>query len=80
MGCAKGVKHDRRLSMGEVVKLHKIDGLPAIVEYKVGPEFENAGKVEFHVAGLNCSYDSLDEALLGLCVISTAAKKPCRMS
>lgn len=50
---------------GEVVKLHKIDGLPVIVEYKVGPEFENAGKVEFHVAGLNCSYDSLDEALLG---------------
>lgn len=50
---------------GEIVKLHKIDGLPAIVEYKVGPEFENAGKIEFHVTGLNCSFDSLDEALLG---------------
>lgn len=50
---------------GEVVKLHNIEGLPAIVEYKVGPEFENGGRVEFHVTDLNCSFDSLDEALLG---------------
>lgn len=32
---------------GEIVKLHKIDGLPAIVEYKVGvgAAFDNPGAI-----------------------------------
>ena len=34
---------------GEVVKLHKIDGLPAIVEYKVGAAFDNLGTIQFNI-------------------------------
>ena len=53
---------------GEVIKLHKIDGLPVIAEYKVGADFYNSGAIQFNVTckgGISCSYDTLDEAILG---------------
>ena len=52
---------------GEVIKLHKIDGLPVIVEYRVGAAFHNPGSTEFNITyedGSSWSYDSLDEAIL----------------
>lgn len=53
---------------GEIVKLHKIDGLPAIVEYKVGADFDNSGAIQFNVNykdGSSRGYDTLDDAILG---------------
>ena len=53
---------------GEIVKFHKIDGLPVIAEYKVGADFYNSGAIQFNVTckgGISCSYDTLDEAILG---------------
>ena len=53
---------------GEVVKLHKIDGLPTVVEYKVGAAFDNPGAIQFNVSykdGSSWYYATLDEAILG---------------
>lgn len=53
---------------GEIIKLHKIDGLPAIAEYKVGAAFDNPGTTQFSVNykdGSSWGYDTLDEAILG---------------
>ena len=53
---------------GEVVKLHKIDGLPTVVEYKVGAAFDNPGAIQFNVSykdGSSWGYATLDEAILG---------------
>ena len=53
---------------GEIVKLHKIDGLPTVVEYKVGAAFDNPGDIQFNVSykdGSSWGYDTLDEAILG---------------
>lgn len=53
---------------GEIIKLHKIDGLPVIVEYKVGPDFHDSGAIQFNATyknGTSWSFDTLDEAILG---------------
>ena len=47
---------------GTVLKTHKIEGLPDIIEYEVAQDFDAAGGIEFHVCG--CSADTLDEAIV----------------
>lgn len=53
---------------GEVVKVHTV-GPHTITEYIVGPNWEDAGEVQFHTPG--GSHDTLDEALL-FCVTTAA--------
>ena len=47
---------------GKVLKTHKIEGLPDIIEYEVSPDYADSGNIEFHVCG--CSADTLDEAIV----------------
>lgn len=46
---------------GKVLKVHQI-GTHTVTEYVVGPQWVDAGKIEFHTC--DCSTDSLDTAIL----------------
>ena len=50
---------------GEVKKIHKIEGLPDIIEYVVAPDFYEAGETGYHIEGADVSFDSFDQALVG---------------
>lgn len=52
---------------GTITKVHKIDGLPDITEYVVGPQWEDKGKTNFQVEanGVSMSFDKLDYAIMG---------------
>ena len=49
---------------GEVKKIHKIEGLPDIIEYVVAPDFYNAGQTEYHIEGADISFGSFHQALV----------------
>lgn len=34
---------------GQITKIHKIQGLPDIIEYVVGPDFEDAGQTNYQI-------------------------------
>lgn len=50
---------------GEVKKIHKIEGLPDIIEYVVSKLFCDAGEINYHIEGADVSFDSFDQALVG---------------
>lgn len=50
---------------GEVKKIHKIEGLPDIIEYVVAPDFYEAGQINYHIEGADVSFDSFHQALMG---------------
>lgn len=50
---------------GEVKKIHKIEGLPDIIEYVVAPAFCEAGRICYHIEGANASFNSFHQALVG---------------
>ena len=50
---------------GEVKKIHKIEGLPDIIEYVVAPAFCEAGLINYHIEGADVSFESFDQALVG---------------
>ena len=49
---------------GEVKKIHKIEGLPDIIEYVVAPAFCDAGQTEYHIEGANVSFETFHQALI----------------
>ena len=49
---------------GEVKKIHKIEGLPDIIEYVVAPAFCEAGQINYHIEGADVSFDSFHQALM----------------
>ena len=49
---------------GEVKKIHKIEGLPDIIEYVVAPDFYEAGETGYHIEGADVSFESLHQALM----------------
>ena len=49
---------------GEVKKIHKIEGLPDIIEYVVAPAFCEAGQINYHIEGADVSFESLHQALM----------------
>jgi len=54
---------------GTVTKVHEIPGFPPIVEYIVGPHFDDAGKTNWQIESkvfVTMSYDTFHGALMGL--------------
>ena len=49
---------------GEVKKIHKIEGLPDIIEYVVAPDFYETGEINYHIEGADVSFDSFHQALM----------------
>ena len=49
---------------GEVKKIHKIEGLPDIIEYVVAPDFYDAGQTGYHIEGADVSFESFHQALV----------------
>ena len=49
---------------GEVKKIHKIEGLPDIIEYVVAPAFCDAGEINYHIEGASVSFESFHQALV----------------
>lgn len=49
---------------GEAKKIHKIEGLPDIIEYVVAPAFCDAGQTEYHIEGANVSFETFHQALV----------------
>ena len=49
---------------GEVKKIHKIEGLPDIIEYVVAPDFYEAGETGYHIEGADVSFESLHQAIV----------------
>ena len=57
------VNHEK-FSVGEVKKIHKIEGLPDTIEYVVAPAFYEAGLINYHIEGADVSFDSFHQALM----------------